>query len=69
MVAVSFAVLSALNDIFNNTNGPNWKRPWNMSAPVATWTGITIDGNGDIIHLKLLNNNLTGSEIIYSHIF
>ncbi|WP_431215429.1 T9SS type A sorting domain-containing protein [Puia sp. P3] len=52
----------ALIDLYNSTNGSNWRnnRNWATSAPVATWFGIRISF-GRVKEISLSDNNLTGS--------
>ena len=36
----------ALVDFYNSTNGPNWNtNNWLTSAPVSTWSGVTVSNN------------------------
>ncbi len=55
----------ALLDLYNATNGPNWKntvennKPWTANIPVCDWYGVTVS-NGNVIKIDLNNNNLTG---------
>ena len=59
---VSLADSTALVDLYNNTNGPNWihHTNWLTIAPLSTWYGIETQ-NGRIISLQLQQNNLTGT--------
>ncbi|WP_084050298.1 leucine-rich repeat domain-containing protein [Aquimarina macrocephali] len=62
---VSAAEKQALLDLYNATNGANWKntivnnKPWDANTPVCDWYGVTV-ANGNVIRLKLENNELKG---------
>lgn len=49
-----------LVDLYNATNGPNWKTSWDVKMPVANWHGITIE-NDKVVGISLLFNNLEGT--------
>ncbi|PIY08081.1 MAG: hypothetical protein COZ18_14150 [Flexibacter sp. CG_4_10_14_3_um_filter_32_15] len=50
----------ALVQIFEETGGSNWTRPWNLNDPVATWEGVTLRG-GKVRELDLSRRNLVGA--------
>ena len=53
----------ALIRIYHSTGGPGWKRKWNWcnkEVPVGQWEGVTVNGEGRVVELHLLENNLTG---------
>lgn len=50
----------ALVDLYNNTNGDQWKNSWDINGEVATWKGVTIENN-TVVGIKLMFNNLEGS--------
>ncbi len=52
-------LLSALYDM---TGGPNWTRRdrWLTGAPLEDWFGVKVDGQGRVIHLLLIGNQLEG---------
>jgi RHS repeat-associated protein len=55
----------ALEDLYNSTNGPDWRNKTNWlngstSKDFADWFGVEVV-NGDIYALKLPNNNLNGN--------
>ena len=52
----------ALVEFFLATGGPNWLKNtnWLSSAPIAEWYGITVNANGRVILLALIDNGLTG---------
>ena len=54
------AVLEAL---YHTTDGPNWKRSdnWLSDAPLEEWYGIRRVKDGQIKHLRLSDNGLSGS--------
>ncbi len=51
-----------LVDLYNSTNGINWRNHsnWLTASPVSTWFGVTVS-NGRVAALSLYNNNLSGS--------
>ena len=50
----------ALIAFFNATDGPNWLRPWDLSADMSTWYGITLDANDRVIGIQIWENRLNG---------
>ena len=56
----------ALLDIYNATNGKEWRntkynqKPWLESKPVKDWFGVKTDGEGYVTELQLYSNNLQG---------
>ena len=52
----------ALIALYNATGGPNWSGDYNWlsDVPIGEWEGVTTDGNGRVIGLALLGNQLTG---------
>src|SRR6478735_12831338 len=52
----------ALIDLYNSTNGPGWsnKINWLTTAPVSTWTGVSIVDNRVTV-LNLYSSNLYGT--------
>ncbi len=46
--------------IYEKMNGDNWTRPWDLSASIATWNGVTLNRFGRVTKLDLSNNNLQG---------
>lgn len=59
--AVSASERQALIDLYNATDGPNWKNKtnWNTTADVSTWYGVTVT-DGKVTDIVLRRNNLTG---------
>lgn len=59
----------ALVDFYNATNGANWTNTWDLSQPMDTWWGITLDENGCVQSFKSdvdivgrrLDNNIRGT--------
>ena len=50
----------ALVDLYNSTNGDNWKNNNNwLKGPVSTWYGIAVSGDR-VTKLNLYDNNLVG---------
>ena len=52
----------ALIALYNATGGPNWSGNYNWlsDVPISEWEGVTTDGNGRVIGLALLGNQLSG---------
>ncbi len=50
----------ALIALYNSTDGANWINKWDLTQPVSTWYGVTLDQNGRVTSLDLDNNNLSG---------
>ena len=57
---VSHIQKDALVDLYNSTDGNNWKNTWDLTSPVSTLYGVTIINN-QITELNLAFNNLNGS--------
>ena len=62
--------LTALIDLYNATDGPNWTNNagWidgaagtNSTPCDGTWHGVTCDGNGRVTELEMSSNQLTGT--------
>ena len=51
-----------LRDLYNATNGRNWKRKtnWGSNASISEWEGVTTDSSGQVTKLDLSINQLTG---------
>ena len=52
-----------LVSIFHETGGPSWvnNSNWLSDAPLDTWHGVTADGHGQVLELRLVRNDLRGS--------
>lgn len=50
----------ALLDLYHATQGEKWNTPWDLSQPVTTWKGVTVE-NGKVTEIFLLFNNLEGT--------
>ena len=52
----------ALIALYNATGGPNWSGDYNWlsGVPIGEWEGVATDGNGRVIGLALLGNQLSG---------
>lgn len=58
--AVNVSDSLALVDLYNSTNGQNWKSKGNwLSGSVTGWKGIVINNNR-VVGIHLVNNGLTG---------
>ena len=53
---------ATLMALYNATDGPNWSNSdnWLTDAPLGQWHGVTVDENGDVIELRLSENQLSG---------
>lgn len=51
----------ALIAIYNALDGPNWTNPWNLTEPVDTWEGVTLDFENRVTELIFRNRNLNGA--------
>ncbi len=60
MAQVSKEEKQVLIDLYNATNGSEWKNQWNLEKPVETWYGITVESN-EVTGINLLFNNLNGT--------
>ncbi|MFY0625914.1 MAG: leucine-rich repeat domain-containing protein [Reichenbachiella sp.] len=47
--------------LYANTDGDNWTNSWDTSAATSTWSGVTLDANGNVTRLDLQGNNLVGT--------
>lgn len=47
--------------LYQSTNGANWTNTWNLSTPMQTWNGITLNADGCVTHINLNSNNLAGT--------
>jgi len=51
----------ALVSIYNATGGASWTTTWDLTQPVSTWSGVTLNSDGRVTGLNLYTNNLTGT--------
>ncbi len=51
----------ALVALYNSTDGANWTNSWNLSQPMDTWWGVTLDENGCVTVLFCYENELNGN--------
>ncbi|MCV9389328.1 LamG-like jellyroll fold domain-containing protein [Reichenbachiella ulvae] len=52
---------AALVTFYGSTAGEAWVNGWNVSQPMDTWYGVTLDANRRVTDLILPDNNLSGS--------
>ena len=54
---------AALVALYNATDGPNWKTStnWLSNEDLASWHGVTTDGDGRVTRLELQENGLSGT--------
>ena len=52
-----------LQAFYNATGGSGWsnKGNWGSDKPLSQWHGVTANGSGQVTHLSLRNNGLSGS--------
>jgi len=50
----------ALVALYNTTDGPNWTTTWDLTQPMDTWHGVTLNQEGCVFLLFLPSNGLTG---------
>ena len=52
----------ALEALYDATGGPGWtdNTNWKTTAPLGDWHGVTTDGDGRVLELRLGRNALTG---------
>ena len=53
----------ALEAFYNATGGANWTNNsnWLSDKPLGQWHGVTVNGQGQVTHLSLRDNGLSGS--------
>ena len=53
----------ALVAFYKATDGPNWSRNtnWLTNAPLRHWHGVTVDGAGHVVELRLAFNGVRGT--------
>ncbi len=61
--ATPAAERAALVALYEAAGGADWDRNtnWNTTAAVSTWYGVTTNTNGNVTHLYLQHNNLSGA--------
>ena len=47
--------------LYITTDGQNWVNTWDLTQPMDSWYGISINSSGNVAAIDLKNNNLTGS--------
>lgn len=52
---------SEIASIFNSMNGPEWFTKWDLSAPIESWQGVTVNKSGCVSQIVISNNNLSGN--------
>lgn len=57
----SFSDSLSLVALYNSTEGETWTNLWDLTQPMTTWYGVTLNQNGCVKVLNLGNNNLWGS--------
>ena len=40
---------TAMIALFHATNGPAWENTWDLSKPMSTWYGVTLDDEGRVM--------------------
>jgi len=57
---VSQTEKEALIALYNTTQGEQWNTTWNLSTPIESWYGVTVEDN-QVVELNLHMNNLQGT--------
>ncbi|NER18076.1 immunoglobulin domain-containing protein [Spongiivirga citrea] len=61
-VTVPVTDRNSLIAIYNAADGPNWTNPWDLSADISTWEGVTVDAvSGRVTELVLNQRKLNGT--------
>lgn len=50
----------SLVGLYQASNGPDWNVSWDVSQPINSWHGVSLNANGCVTELNLSGNNLTG---------
>ena len=52
-----------LGELYRATGGPEWNdsENWLTDAPLGDWWGVSVNGQGQVVELKLGGNNLQGA--------
>ena len=58
--SVSTSEKEALLALYNATKGDQWVNTWDLSTPINTWYGVTVEEN-QVVALNLEFNNLQGT--------
>lgn len=53
---------AVLQTLYRSLGGPDWNRStgWLTDAPLGDWYGVRVDGEGRVVELRLVSNNLSG---------
>jgi len=51
----------ALVALYESTNGIDWTTTWDLSQPIDTWHGITLNDEGCVVEIDIYNNNIIGN--------
>ncbi len=49
-----------LVDFYQSTDGPNWTNSWDLQKPMTQWNGVSLNPNGCVQNVILINNKLKG---------
>ena len=52
---------TALIALYEATNGEDWVNKWDLSQPMATWHGVSVNNDGCVSRINLSDNGLAGS--------
>lgn len=64
--AIDPTVLAELLSLYSTTNGRYWTNQTNWLDPktgYCSWFGVTCDTDGNVVDIRLPNNNLTGAQL------
>lgn len=62
-VDVEWGQRALLRIFYESLNGDDWRnnRAWLTDAPLRNWHGLRVNENGDVTHIILVQNNLSGT--------
>ena len=46
------------------TNGASWNNTWDLSQPMSTWYGITLNESGCVTEINLDHNKITKNNFL-----
>lgn len=61
--------VKALLALYWATGGPQWKHSWDLTADVADWYRVDMDGEGRVVSLLFAYNNLRGERLSLYRLF
>jgi|GEM_PF-671418 len=52
-----------LVELYHATDGENWTHTWDLTAPMSTWYGVTLNATGCAVKLEMNVNDITGNNL------